>query len=348
MTDEVLNEGVGASPSEDLRSIITSAVEKQRSGDAGAAESAAPASETPAATKPADGEDRARDDKGRFAPKADAQQPGKPDAAQVTPEAPKADAQTEKPGQETVALRPPVGWPVQAKAQFANLPPEVQQAIAKREAEVDAGFSKYSGLDQFVKAAAANNRTLPQVLDEVSRIDNAFMQNPLAGLQMIMQRYGLNPAHVAQAIMQGGQNIAPQPHQQGGNVDVSQLVQQELQKQTLVRQIDEFKNNPANVYFDNVKDKMAALLNTGLAASLQDAYDKACQLDPDIAPLLNKPATNTIADQSAAVAAQARAAAKAVVGAPAMGMPPAQTAAVPKSTREAILGAIAAQRGGRA
>ncbi|MGR2433573.1 hypothetical protein FDG14_24970, partial [Salmonella enterica] len=56
----------------------------------------------------------------------------------------------------------------------------------------------------------------------------------------------------------------------------------EQQNQTVMSEIEQFKSNPANVHFEAVKDDMAILLQSNRAESLQDAYDKAVWMRPDI------------------------------------------------------------------
>lgn len=60
----------------------------------------------------------------------------------------------------TAPVGPPPGWSPEAKAVFTSLPPAVQQAVAKREQEVSAGFQQYAGLkqrnDDFERAIAPN------------------------------------------------------------------------------------------------------------------------------------------------------------------------------------------------
>lgn len=56
---------------------------------------------------------------------------------------------------------------------------------------------------------------------------------------------------------------------------------QRLQQQ-LNQQIQEFKLNPKNVHFDAVRDSMSRLLQANLADSLEDAYQKAIRLNPQI------------------------------------------------------------------
>ena len=101
--------GEGEVVSTDLRSTIQDALDKQRE--------AAPAEPVEASSgpeKPA--REDGRDDKGRFAPKEPKEAV---EAAAPVEEAPKEVAPTD-------AAKPPIGWSVAAKADWANLPPHIQ------------------------------------------------------------------------------------------------------------------------------------------------------------------------------------------------------------------------------
>ena len=90
-------------------------------------------------------EQRARDEKGRFAPKTE-------------DDAPRAPVETKSPGESipeaqpaapsTAPAGPPPGWSPEAKADWAKLSPAIQAAVSRREQEVSDGFKQYEGLKQ--------------------------------------------------------------------------------------------------------------------------------------------------------------------------------------------------------
>jgi hypothetical protein len=325
MTEELDTELQDAAPVEelDLRSQIEAAVSKQR-------EAVEPAPEA----EPAEGEEdraaRIRDEKGRFALKP-GEAPTEAPAERTESVAPK-EAPTEPSASET-AVRPPPGWSPASKVDFDKLPPHVQADVAKREMEVNKGFAKlaeYKPLEPYADQARVNGRSLPQVLEEVTRIDNTFMQDKNRGLQMIMQRYGIDPMAFAYDLVtrnggapnqsaagvgqQGYQTPQAAPDLSPVMAEISQLKSyiQAQQQQETQGILQTFAADPAHKFFENVRPQMAALMDSGQAKTLQDAYDSACWMNPEIRALLIKQQAGSVASAAprAAVVAQARAANK--------------------------------------
>jgi hypothetical protein len=279
------------------------------------------------AEKPADGRERGPD--GKFIAK-------QPETVQDAPDQPSeavADPAVK------LAIRAPASWSPAAKASFDKLPPEVQQAVAKREQEIDHGLrrkseevKRYEPLEQLI----APRRALwaAQGMDEASAIktllaaQDLLERDPRQGLEFLARSYGvsLNTAQPHQGQPQQAQP-APDSHPEIAALKQQfQLLQSQVQTaQTapIVSQIEAFQNDPANLYFENVRDDMAVLLNNGKASDLKEAYEMACWMRPDIRPLLQTPQPSP-ASVMQDKAAKARSAAVSVTGSP--GKPP-----VPKS-----------------
>lgn len=237
-----------------------------------------------------------------------------------------------------LAIRAPSSWSPAAKATFDKLPPEVQQAVAKREQEIDHGLrrkseevKRYEPLEQVL----APRRALwaAQGLDEVQAVktllaaQDLLEKNPMQGLEFLAKSYGVS-LNTAQP--QQGQARQPQPapdsHPEIANLK-QQLLELQSQVQTaqtapIVSQVEAFQNDPANLYFENVRDDMAVLLKNGKATDLKEAYEMACWMRSDIRPFLQT--TQAPAAPVQDKAAQARRAAVSVTGSP--GKPP-----IPKS-----------------
>lgn len=228
-----------------------------------------------------------------------------------------------------LAIRAPASWSPAAKASFERLPPEVQQAVAKREQEIDHGLrrkseevKRYEPLEQLI----APRRALwaAQGMDEASAIktllaaQDLLERDPKQGLEFLARSYGVN-LNTAQP---QGQPYQAQPARDS-HPEIAALKQQlqvlQSQVQTaqtapIVSQIDAFQNDPANLYFENVRDDMAVLLHNGKASDLKEAYEMACWMRPDIRPFLQT--TQAPAAPVQDKAAQARRAAVSVTGSP--------------------------------
>lgn len=269
--------------------------------------------------KAADGRERGPD--GKFIAKA-------PETVQDTTDQP-SEAVAEPAKQ--LAIRAPASWSPAAKATFDKLPPEVQQAVAKREQEIDHGLrrkseevKRYEPLEQLIAPRRAE--WAAQGLDEATAIktllaaQDLLQQDPRKGLEFLARSYGVNIASLS--AQPQGQPYQAQPARDS-HPEIAALKQQlqvlQSQVQTaqtapIVSQIDAFQNDPANLYFENVRDDMAVLLHNGKAADLKEAYDMACWMRPDIRPFLQTAQAPAVTTQGKAT--QARRAAVSVTGSP--------------------------------
>ena len=269
------------------------------------------------AEKASDGRERGPD--GKFIAKA-------PETVQDTPDQP-SEAVADPAAK--LAIRAPASWSPAAKASFERLPPEVQQAVAKREQEIDHGLrrkseevKRYEPLEQLI----APRRALwaAQGMDEASAIktllaaQDLLERDPKQGLEFLARSYGVN-LNTAQPQGQPYQaQPAPDSHPEIAalkqQLQVLQSQVQTAQTAPIVSQIDAFQNDPANLYFENVRDDMAVLLHNGKASDLKEAYDMACWMRPDIRPFLQTAQAPAAPMQDKA--AQARRAAVSVTGSP--------------------------------
>lgn len=346
--------------------VIRAAVDAQKER---AANPDAPAGDKPAV-------ERARAPDGKFAPGIDRPAPdrtavpGKPAAAPqraatVSGAEPRAAADPNAPVDPNApaAVRPPPGWSPASKVAFDGLPESVKADIVKREAEVNAGFQKlaeYKSVDKYVEQAKRGGTTLDRALEQYTGIEALLRKDVFAGIDQVLANVGIkDPRSFITAYQQrfaGGNQHAPQPQQQTPSpqsLDPRQLaaqIRQELKSEQVLEtaktEVDRFFSDPKNRFAENVKPLMQKLALSGLANTVQDAYDMACRMDPEIAKLINQPTpADPRAVRIAAAANQARAAAKALTGAPARGAPPSDRA--PEQglpAREVARLAVAAQR----
>jgi hypothetical protein len=170
-----------------------------------------------------------RDDKGKYQSRARqegvAPEPGEAQEPQAEP------AQQQPQGQQQVAA--PEAWPKEAKAVWAQLPPAVQAAVAKRETDMAAGVEQlknnYKELDTvlqpYIPALQRSNippaAAVKQLFDwmnaltrEATAIKNG--QAPEGVFAALAQSYNLDPvkllAHIVQN--QGQRPVQQQPDQQ--------------------------------------------------------------------------------------------------------------------------------------
>jgi hypothetical protein len=269
--------------------------------------------------KAADG--RVRGPDGKFIAKA-------PEMVQDTPDQP-SEAVADPAAK--LAIRAPASWSPAAKATFDKLPPEVQQAVAKREQEIDHGLrrkseevKRYEPLEQLI----APRRALwaAQGMDEASAIktllaaQDLLERDPKQGLEFLARSYGVNIANLSAQPQGQPYQAQPAPDSHPEIAALKQQLQvlqsqvQTAQTAPIVSQIEAFQNDPANLYFENVRDDMAVLLHNGKASDLKEAYDMACWMRPDIRPFLQTVQAPAVPVQEKV--AQAKRAAVSVTGSP--------------------------------
>jgi len=252
---------------------------------------AEPATETPAAPVEAG---PSRDEHGRFAPKVD-------NKAEVTQ--PSASEAPQQPG----TILPPYGWSAANKAKFAALDPDVQQEVLRREREMEDAKKQWDSKGEQLNRFQAlyepiKDRLTLSGIDQYAytqaliRADELLRTNPQQALVQLSQMYGINFPGI-----QPQQQPYVDPTLSALQQQVQQLTQHITSQNTAKEQaemaevsgqIAAFREDPKHPYFDNVKDDMALLLERGKAKALDDAYEMACRLNPEVwAVMQAKPVT---------------------------------------------------------
>lgn len=201
----------------------------------------------------------------------------------------------------TTGIQTPVSWSAAAKAEFSKLPLAVQEAVAKREMEVSQGFKQYG---EKVKAYEAIDKVLEplrpalqqaglsadQYIQRLRAAEQTLESNPVEGIKWLAQTYGVDLAQIA-----SGQTQEVAPEIQTLRNEVLQLRQwrdhQEQARQQAVQtdthsEIERFKSDPKNEFFEQVRERMGRLIKAGEASTLSDAYEQACLLEPNVRQIM--------------------------------------------------------------
>lgn len=249
---------------------------------------------------------RARDESGRFAPKAVDAAPAAPAAA-----APAVPAQTGTPAPAPEPAPQLTTWrkeflPIQQKlvAGQALTADEAQKLAAynvQREREYATGVSAHKAeaqaASQFTQAMAEFMPTLQQHnLNPAQWIQNLgrahhtlAMGSPEQKLQMftrLAQDYGVPLAAVQQA--QNGQvdplamQLMTQMQQMQQNVQGITSWRQQQEDQAMQQEISKFSDAAQYPHFEQVRESMAQLLERGIAQTPDEAYAKAVRLNDDV------------------------------------------------------------------
>lgn len=257
-----------------------------------------------------------------------------------------------------LVIRAPASWSPAAKSAFESLPPDVQQAVAKREQEIDHGLrrkaeeaKRYEPLEGVI--APHRQKWAVAGVDEATAVKQLLAasdwldRNPTEALQHLARQYGVNIASLGQpnAAQPSGETGQPQAQPdpvaselQALKAEVASLRQgreQETQ-QTYVSQIDAFAADTANLYFENVKPAMAALLQSGQASTLPEAYERAIWSDPTIRPILLQQQATERLKPTLDHARKAKAAGVSVTGSPGNDFLPTSNGSIEDDVRLAV------------
>lgn len=254
-----------------------------------------------------------RDEKGRFKPKDESE----PKTARAAKTADKPNAEEEQPavedssGEETPdqgsenadepatepPLSPPDRWSAEWKTRFTTLPREAQQLLLDRESEYAKGFDQksqeaanakrqYEPIEQILaprrQAWAMQGMDEGRAISQLLALSDYAASKPEEFIRWFAAQRGIN---IAQPQAEAGtQNLAPGPDIAPILNKVNTLEQtiQQQQAAEMQRQIAAFKSAPGHEHFEDVRTEMARMMQAGLSADLQDAYDRAVWANPTV------------------------------------------------------------------
>lgn len=228
--------------------------------------------------------ERVRDEAGRFA---------------------KAEAKAEEEKDEW--LQPPSALKPEYKAEWAKLPKNWRSEFYRRESDFHKGIDPYKqshqAWEKWQKEILAPHSQriqaagIPpeQYVREFLTLDHVLAtgtpQQKRQAVEAFTKFYGLNLSEYVQTGQQQTQQQQRDPTVAAleeklarleGTLTQSQTAAQEREQQEALTQITAFKSDPKNIYFDDVREHMAALLNSGKAKDMSDAYEQACWANPNV------------------------------------------------------------------
>lgn len=197
----------------------------------------------------------------------------------------------------------PASWSAPAKALWESLPPDVKAEAHRLERETQKALGRlshdkkrYEGLETILAPRRA--RLAADYGDEATAIKQLFAlsdyaeKDPMGFVQMFVQRRGLDLSSLTNQRgeqPQNPNNAALNPHIQALMGKVNSLEsfiaqQKKAEENAMISKADElyqaFANDPKNIYFNEVKEDMADLLQAGAAKDYADAYNKAVWANP--------------------------------------------------------------------
>jgi hypothetical protein len=257
---------------------------------------------------------KSRDESGRFA---------KPTKVEAEPEV------TEE--EPPVWARPPASWKKEYHEVWQKADPKMREYAWQREEQMRAGVEPLLSKAQFADAmqeaiqpymttiqglGLQPDKAVAALMEADHKLRNSDPQTKMQYFVQLAQSYGINlgamqPQAPGQAPMQPGA-VDPMVYQLQNELNkvrgevMGWKQQQEMtENQTLLNEINQFSLKAD--HFEEVRPTMIQLLQSGVAQTLEEAYDKAIRLDPD---LFDQTLKAKQAEEAAKQAQQANRAAK--------------------------------------
>jgi len=246
-----------------------------------------------------------RDGNGRFATPKAAERADEPQVEEEPP----------------VWRRPPASWKKDYHEVWQKADPKMQEYAWQREEQMRAGVEPLLSKAQFADAmqeaispymqtiqglGLSPDKAVAALMDADHKLRNSDPQTKLVYFQQLAQSYGINLG-----AMQGQQGQMPQQtvdpavyalqnelNKVRGEVMGWKQQQEMMENQTLLNEINQFSLKAD--HFEDVRPAMIQLLQSGMAQTLDEAYEKAIRLDPNLFDQVTK------AQQAEAAAKQAK------------------------------------------
>ena len=226
---------------------------------------------------------------------------------------------------EEAGGKPPLDWSPELREEWGGLPPAVKTQIANREAQMATAMqgtaqarrvaSEFTGVaNQFGSVMAAEGINNPvqmfdTVMRTVSELRMGTSQQKAAKIAELIQNYGVD---VKTLDGQLSAQITGQPAPGGGNPDMEAMINQRMQPvndmmQQLAgmqqqkqrasageaqQEVNAFAGSAEGEFLNDVRHDVADLIDMatrqGRQMTLQEAYGKACAMNPQIAAVLDK------------------------------------------------------------
>jgi len=252
-------------------------------------------------------EDVPRDEQGKFAAK-------EPEQTMVQ--------QAQEPVEEPVWKRPPASWKKDYHDVWQTADDRMKEYAWQREEQMKAGvqplMEKARIADQFNEVLNPYMETIrglgmdaPKAVKALMEADHALRySDPQQKQQLFMrlaQQYGVNLGDMSQLPQQMvDPNISALQQELNrvrGEVLSWKEQQEQVQNQSLLSEIDSFAMRAE--HFEEARPTMISLLQSGVATTLEDAYEKALRLDDNLYQQVQQSRQAQVETQQKVVANQA-------------------------------------------
>jgi len=284
---------------------------------------------------------------------------GEPVEAEITDE-PQATQEPEATAEPIKEVPPaPQSLSAEEKAEWANLSDKARDIISRREQDYHKEFTRQDSERLFGRdlkevitpymaaitaAGSTPKETVGNLLNTVYRLQNGDESTRAAIVKQIAKDYGVKLEGISDGEEYVDPTIATLQNEirqlrdmANPQVLMSRLTEQQ-EAARIQADIAAFASNPEHVHFESVRPLMTALITSGQAKDLKEAYDMACYANPTIRSTLEaKKAAEQQAKRKQEIDAKKRAASS-VTGSPAT--PSNSKVTNPKSSVEDDLRAV--------
>lgn len=274
---------------------------------------------------------RQRDEFGRFVGESSGDPVDSVDDTEAASEEESAPVEEESEVAPVEARQPPSSWRANVREQFAALPVDVQDEVLRREADFHKGIEQYRQdadygrnlksvlspyQNDFAALGVSESQAVGTLLNYERTLRLGSPEQKLAVFQNMLNSYGVpvealvsDDGDVRQTAILNASLTSRlnQLEQQLHGFTASQQSQVQAQVTDV---ITKFASDPANKWFNDVREDMGRLLESGIASDIKDAYDKACNLRPDIRAAISAQQQNEADEKRQKEAAQRVAQAK--------------------------------------
>lgn len=237
-----------------------------------------------------------------------------PPDTEEEPLAAEADKQPEEDDDLDTAPR---GFTAAAREEWKNTPTQIRKEIAKREQDFAKGIEKYRNqaqkadfIDQtiapyrqlFAQTGTNPPQLIGQLLQTASILQGGNKQAQAQTVAALINQFGVD-IEALDSQLAGQPQAQQQPQQQYNPQDVQQMAQQaaaqyyqqlEMQRtnQEVQSELQRFSSDPKNEFFNDVRNDMAVIMEgaaqNGQDMTLEEAYDRACHMNPEIRNILSQ------------------------------------------------------------
>jgi hypothetical protein len=240
------------------------------------------------------------------------------------------------------ALRAPASWKPAAREHWAKLPPDVQQEVVRREVETARTLQESSrarealsyvqqAIGPFAQNIHASGTDAISMIGNLMKADNTLRHGSISDkaslVADIIKNYGVDITALDR-VLAGAQPSADPSAMLADQLrrDMDARLQPVMQffqtmhgaRQQRVEQInteaatevEAFAADPAHEFYEDVRAEMADIIDLytqrGASISLQDAYDRAIKLNPQVSEIVTARAEQERASAAASAAQRAR------------------------------------------